>query len=195
MNRQVRVVAAPVLLCAEVAPFRRLPPRKRLISAKSTNSSPWRPAPCTLARRQKPSSMTASDTSSYSRSGMPTPRPRFIGDRRTETFLAPLSYLEGAYRRFKPPEKLDLRPSASQTTVSNTDTCCLVLENKIEMAEHCHSAIALPANKIEHGEALVVSGAELGKRRLLHINWAPRDRKSTEARRFQRRSLLPTKDT
>jgi hypothetical protein len=104
-------------------------PPKKLTSTRSINSNHWAPALCALVLHQKPLSMMASDTSWYSQSGTPMPRPRFIGDRRTATPEQQSSPAR-AFRAFKRLENSNLRPSANQIGRLNTDTCCLALGNK-----------------------------------------------------------------
>ena len=86
-------------------------------------------APAKKARGLKfeirPLSMMASDTSSFSRSGTPMPKPKFIGDRWMETPPKQRSYPGKASRPFKRPESSGLRLSANQIGKSNTDTFCL----------------------------------------------------------------------
>jgi hypothetical protein len=124
MNLQVRIVAALALLCAGGAPVSETAYAQEIdfgqidkFESLGTGTLQW-------VRHQKPLSMMVSDTSLYSRSGTPMPRPKFTGERWMEMRPEQPSCLEREYRRFKPQENFDLRPSASQITVSNMDTCC-----------------------------------------------------------------------
>jgi hypothetical protein len=76
-----------------------------------------------VGARPKTVSMMANDTSSFSRSGTPMPKPKFIGDRWMETPPKRRSYRGKASR--PRPESSGLRLSANQIGKSNTDTFCL----------------------------------------------------------------------
>ena len=125
MNRKVCVAVALALLCTGAVPVSEAAYAEEIDFDRIDKFESLSTGTLHVGSPPKPLSMMASDTSSFSRSGTPMPKPKFIGDRWMATPPKQRSYPGKASRPFKRPESSGSRLSANQIGKSNTDTFCL----------------------------------------------------------------------